>query len=119
MSARGLRALAAPVLLLASLHAHAETARDPAATVAAFYAALAAGDAAAAQQLLAPDAIVVEGGVVESRSEYVGHHLALDIQFARALPPTRSVATPPVPSGSVAATRTAPLGMNRYGSERE
>jgi ketosteroid isomerase-like protein len=64
--------------------------REPAEVVAAFHAALAAGDAAAAEALLAPDAILLESGHVETRGEYVSGHLAADIEFARAVRSERS-----------------------------
>ncbi len=51
--------------------------------VAAYYAALAAGDRTAAAGLLAPDAIVVEAGEVETREQYLASHLAADIAFAK------------------------------------
>ncbi len=63
---------------------------DVAQVVAAFHAALAAGDGAAALRLLAPDAIIQESGGVESRADYESHHLSGDIEFARAVPSTRS-----------------------------
>jgi ketosteroid isomerase-like protein len=66
-----------------------ESALAPAAVVEAYHAALAAGDAAAAEALLAPDAIVLESGFVESRAEYLAHHLAADLEFARAAASTR------------------------------
>ena len=61
------------------------------ATVTAFHAALAAGDSAAALALLAPDAVVLESGEVETRAEYAAHHLAADIEFSRAVPSQRVV----------------------------
>jgi ketosteroid isomerase-like protein len=61
------------------------------ATVAAFHAALAAGDSAGALALLAPDAIVLESGELETRAEYAAHHLAADIEFSRAVPSERVV----------------------------
>jgi uncharacterized protein (TIGR02246 family) len=48
-------------------------------------AALASGDSTAALALLAPDAVVLESGSVETREEYRGHHLPADIAFARAV----------------------------------
>jgi len=84
------------VLLVSLLNAQAASAEDvaasaePGAAVAAYHAALSAGDAAAAEALLAPDAIVLESGFVESRAEYLAHHLAADIEFARAVTQTRS-----------------------------
>lgn len=59
--------------------------------VAAYHRALAAGDSAAALALLAPDAVILESGVVETRDEYRGHHLPADIAYARAV---RSVRGP-------------------------
>ncbi len=61
-----------------------------AATVATFHESLQRGDGAAAMKLLAPDAIILEGGSVETRAEYESHHLAANMAFARAVPSTRS-----------------------------
>lgn len=61
---------------------------DSAAVAAAiheYHAALAAGDSTAALALLAPDAVILESGGVESRAEYRSHHLQSDIAFARAV----------------------------------
>lgn len=41
-------------------------------------------------KLLAPDAIILESGSIESRAEYESHHLAGDIEFSQAVPSTRS-----------------------------
>jgi ketosteroid isomerase-like protein len=60
-----------------------------AATVERFRSALATGDSAAALSLLADDAVILESGGVESRSEYRAHHLPADIEFARAVRSTR------------------------------
>lgn len=62
---------------------------DVAAVVHRYHAALAAGDSGAALALLAPDAVVLESGSVESRDEYRSHHLPADIEFARAVPGER------------------------------
>lgn len=63
--------------------------RADSATVAAvvedFHRALAAGDSAVVESLLAGDAIILESGGVESRSEYLAHHLSADIAFARSV----------------------------------
>lgn len=59
------------------------------ATVAVFHAALVAGDSAAALGLLAPDAIILEAGELETRTEYAAHHLGADIEFSRAVPSQR------------------------------
>ncbi|HSU15135.1 nuclear transport factor 2 family protein [Longimicrobium sp.] len=54
-------------------------------TVARFHAALATADSAGALALLAPDVEVLESGDRETRAEYRAHHLAADIEFARAV----------------------------------
>lgn len=51
-----------------------------------FHDALTSGDSAAALALLADDAVVLEAGGIESRSEYRAHHLPADIRFAAAIP---------------------------------
>jgi ketosteroid isomerase-like protein len=59
-------------------------------TVERFHQALAQGDSAAALSLLAPDATILESGGSETVAEYRSHHLPADIEFARAVPGTRS-----------------------------
>jgi ketosteroid isomerase-like protein len=61
-----------------------------AAVVDRFHTALADGDSAAVAHLLAPDAIILENGGVETRGEYLGGHLRGDIAFARAVVPERA-----------------------------
>ena len=56
----------------------------------AFQNALAGGDSAAALSLLAPDAVILESGGMETRAEYRSHHLPSDIAFARAVKSIRS-----------------------------
>ncbi len=69
------------VLALAAVQAHAAT---PGETVAAFHAALAAGDQARASAMLSAEAMIFEAGHVErSRSEYQARHLADDIAFSK------------------------------------
>ena len=51
-----------------------------------FHDALTRGDSAAALALLADDAVVLEAGSIESRTEYRGHHLPADIRFVAAVP---------------------------------
>jgi ketosteroid isomerase-like protein len=70
-------------LTLASVGTRAQALADPAAVVAAFHAALRAGDAAAAESLLAADLIVLEQGHSETRAEYLRDHLPADIAFAQ------------------------------------
>ena len=55
----------------------------------AFHQALAQGERAAAMDLLAPDAEILEMGARETRAEYAEQHLPADIEFARAVPAAR------------------------------
>lgn len=72
------------VFVALSVFANLVFAKEPAETLAAFYTALSTGDAAKANELLAPDVAIYESGYVErSRAEYVGHHLFGDIGFAK------------------------------------
>lgn len=59
-------------------------AATPTETVTAFHQALSAGRADDAATLLSPEIQIYESGYVErSRSEYTGHHLRGDIEFAK------------------------------------
>ena len=58
-------------------------------TVRRYHEALARGDSAAALALLAPGAVVLESGGMETLAEYRAHHLPADIEFARAIPEKR------------------------------
>jgi ketosteroid isomerase-like protein len=51
------------------------------AVVDAFYGAITAGDASAAMRLIAPDAVFVESGKIETRVQYEENHLPADIEF--------------------------------------
>jgi hypothetical protein len=48
------------------------------------------GDTTGVGSLLAPDLRVLEGGTVETRQEYLSHHLAEDIDFAKAVKEERA-----------------------------
>lgn len=62
-------------------------AREPAAVVDAFHAALVAGDVPTALGHLGDDAIVFEaGGVERGKAEYAAHHAEADAAFAKAVP---------------------------------
>jgi ketosteroid isomerase-like protein len=63
------------------------------AVVEKFHSALASGDANAAMELLARDAIILESGSAETREQYQQHHLADDIAFSRAVQNKRSTLT--------------------------
>lgn len=60
-------------------------------TLERFHALLARGDTLNAVKLLAPDLTVLESGDIESRSEYLAHHLQADVEFERGVPGTRRV----------------------------
>ena len=55
------------------------------AVVEAFYAAIKKGDPAAAMSLIAPDAVFLEAGGVETRAQYESSHLPADIEFEKAV----------------------------------
>jgi ketosteroid isomerase-like protein len=51
------------------------------AVVESFYGAIKKGDAAAAMSVIAPDAVFLESGNLETRAEYEANHLPADIEF--------------------------------------
>jgi ketosteroid isomerase-like protein len=83
-------------MVAAATHAPTDTFARPAdiavdslaatAVVESYHRALEQGDSATALGLLAPDAIVLESGGLETREQYRSHHLRADISFARAVP---------------------------------
>lgn len=81
--------------------------------LARFHAALAAGDSAAAIRLLASDALIIEGGDVQTRADYQAHHLPADIAYARAVPSTRTV-TKVVMRGEMASVTTTSATQGTY-----
>lgn len=60
------------------------------AAVEGFHQALLRADRAAALALLSPDALILESGESQTRTEYEREHLAEDIAFASATKPDRS-----------------------------
>ena len=69
------------------------TAADTAAVVAAvqgFHNAIATGNAAAAEALLADDATMLEAGGTETRAQYIADHLPADIEFEAEIKSKRS-----------------------------
>jgi len=48
-----------------------------------FYGAMKTGDTAAAMRLIAPDAVFLESGKLETRAEYEANHLPADIGFEK------------------------------------
>ena len=75
--------LAAFLALLPACAPTAPREADVEAVVDAFYGAITAGDAGAAMRLIAPDAVFVESGKIETRAEYEANHLPADIDFER------------------------------------
>ncbi len=55
----------------------------------AFYGGMKKGDKAAVMSTLAPDALFVEGGTLETRAEYEANHLPTDIEFESQVTGTR------------------------------
>jgi ketosteroid isomerase-like protein len=53
------------------------------AVVESFYAAIKKGDTAAAMSVIAPDAVFLESGRLETRAEYEANHLPADIDFEK------------------------------------
>ena len=56
---------------------------DVTAVLEAFYGAMKTGDTAGAMRLIAPDAVFIESGRLETRAEYEANHLPADIEFER------------------------------------
>jgi uncharacterized protein (TIGR02246 family) len=81
------RLLAIPlVMCLSAVASAAQTRPDSAGAVAAveqFNAALAAADSARAMTLLADDVLVLESGAVQTRAEYLAHHLGADMKASQ------------------------------------
>ena len=80
------------LILLAGISRGEPAAADTAAITSAagdFHKELSKGKPDHVIGLLAPDALIVEGGTVQTRDEYQREHLAEDIAYARAVPSTR------------------------------
>jgi ketosteroid isomerase-like protein len=54
---------------------------DVVSVVEAFYSAMRKGDAVGAMSVIAPDAVFLESGKLETRAEYEMNHLPADIEF--------------------------------------
>ena len=55
------------------------------ATFEAFYGAMKAGDRAGVMGTIAPDAVFLEAGQLETRADYESNHLPADMEFERAV----------------------------------
>ncbi len=69
------------------------------AAVAQFHAALTAADSVRAVSLLAPDVMILESGVIQTRSDYLGHHLGADMKGSAGSKAERSVVRVSVTGG--------------------
>jgi ketosteroid isomerase-like protein len=81
-------------VVLTSLSACAPTPPPPkeadvVAVVNTFYGAISAAKPADAMRLIAPDAIFVESGRIETRAQYEANHLPADIEFESHVKPMR------------------------------
>lgn len=72
-----------------------------------YHAALAAGDSTAVAGLLAPEAVILESGGIETRAQYLGGHLRGDIAFAQGVPRERGPITVQVHGDVAWATSTS------------
>jgi ketosteroid isomerase-like protein len=62
---------------------------EVAAVLESFYGAIKRGDAKAAMSVVAPDALFVESGRLETRAQYETNHLPADIDFEKQVTGTR------------------------------
>jgi len=80
-----LRCLTVPVLLCVvsacAQSSDADRGAEAVAVMESFYEAILAGDGGAAMRLIAPEAVFVESGIVETRDQYEQNHLPRDIEF--------------------------------------
>ena len=88
MKSCSLRRCAALVALLVWLPACQSTPpahndAEVAAVLEAFYGAIKRGDAKAAMSVIAPDALFIESGRLETRAQYEENHLPADIDFEK------------------------------------
>lgn len=100
--------------------AHPDSASAVAA-VAHYHDALAAGDSAMAVSLLSDDVIILESGAVETRAQYLGHHLGADMKASQGSKGVRTVIHVKVMGDAafvVSKTATPPTGaQGSAGSE--
>ena len=101
--------------------AHAQgSATDSAAVLAVldqYGAAMSAGDSARAVSLLADDLLVIEAGSIQTRAEYLSHHLGADMKASAGAKGERTVVNVSV-AGNVAyiVTKTVRPGTGAEGS---
>jgi hypothetical protein len=74
---------------------------SPAQAVEQFHSAIATGDTAVVARLLDAGAVILESGDLETRAEYLSHHLSADVAFSRDTKTARN--TPRVTQSGAAA----------------
>jgi ketosteroid isomerase-like protein len=79
------------------------------AVVTRFHNSVSAGDGAAAMAVVAPDAVFLEAGGVETRAEYEKNHLPADIDFEKSVPMKRGTIRIVVSGDAAWATCTTEL----------
>lgn len=80
---------------------------DAVAVLQRFYDALEKGDSTTALSLLTADVTILESGGIETLAEYRSHHLAADIEFAKAVPSKRTVVSVSVVGGAAWVSSTS------------
>lgn len=73
--------MAATTLSLSCSSASVPSESEVISVIEAFYGAIKKGDATAAMSVVAPDAVFLESGKLETRAEYETNHLPADIEF--------------------------------------
>ena len=79
-----------------------------------FHAALSAADSSRAVSLLADDVLIIEGGHIQTRSEYLGGHLAGDMKASQGSKGVRTVVKVTIVGGAafiVSKTVSPPTGV--------
>lgn len=71
------------------------------AVVARFHAALAAADSGQAVSLLAGDAMILESGAIQTRADYLSHHLGADMKASAGSKAQRAIVRVTMAGGSV------------------
>ena len=80
---------------------------DAVAVLQRFHDALEKGDSTTALSLLTADVTILESGGIETLAEYRSHHLAADIEFAKAVPSKRTVVSVSVVGGAAWVSSTS------------
>lgn len=90
-------------------------------TVQQFHGALSAGDSSRAVAMLSNDVVVLESGAIQTRAEYLSHHLGADMKASKGSKATRTVVQVQIMGEAafvVSKTVTPPSGAdNATGSE--